>query len=265
MFFVVVVDVCVVGVGVGVVVVVALSMLSLSSLLCCRCRCVLVWLFRFWLSRLCVCLCCVVCVCVCVSVCVVSVCVGVVCLSLEVHGPRGPEWHFIAGATLVEAAYLAWEESHTNENVKLAMSSGLEDVYFLGERSPDDVLKNLQHVAKSLNLVGSAMPFEKVMVVSEIESAWQGREGLRLQHRQGHPSSGAWRASLLRLASRDASSRRRTRTAATKAARTNGLVREARQGSRQYTWRLSAHTSRTPSATIALTSRRKPAIDLRKT
>ena len=90
------------------------------------------------LSRLRVCLCCVVCVCV--SVCVVSVCVGVVCLSPEVNGPCGPEWHVIAGTTLVDAAYLTWEESPTNENVTLAIISGLEDVCILDERSPDDVL-----------------------------------------------------------------------------------------------------------------------------
>ena len=96
----------------------------------------------FWLHRFCcgcVFVCVAWCVYVCVSVCGVC-CVGVVCLSPEANGPCGPEWHFIAGATLVEAAYPAWEESHTNENVTLAIISGLEDVCILDERSPDDVL-----------------------------------------------------------------------------------------------------------------------------
>ena len=200
-----------------------LVLLLSSRCPCCRCRryyVVVVVVCWFGCSgfgyRGCVFVCVAWCASVCVSVCVVSVCVGVVCLSPEVHGPRGPEWHFIAGATLVEAAYLAWEESHTNENVKLAMSSGLEDVYFLGERSPDDVLKNLQHVAKSLNLVGSAMPFEKVMVVPRSRALGKVEKGCVYSIGKGTQAQAlggrrccAWRAGMRRAGGGQGQRRRR--------------------------------------------------------
>ena len=76
-------------------------------------------------------------------------------LNCDLQGPTGPKhMYLVAGATLIEAAYMAHQDSPNLQNVKLTIASGVK-VSILEPRSPPDILQYFMDEMNARNAIFS--------------------------------------------------------------------------------------------------------------
>ena len=98
-------------------------------------------------------------------------------------------WHLVAGATLVEAAYLAIEHDSTNRYVVSLLNDGLPHVKLLDARTPADALKWQKSIGNSFNSIASQESFIEVLdLVLDIETAWRAKR--RSVRKKASPAGG---------------------------------------------------------------------------
>ena len=82
-------------------------------------------------------------------------------------------FYFIAGATIIESAYEAWETDRGNDNIKETFKSGIRDVILIDKRCPDDVLEYLKKSLNKFNKMGNDTTWlENLIDVDVIENSW---------------------------------------------------------------------------------------------
>jgi hypothetical protein len=84
--------------------------------------------------------------------------------------PKGENVHyFIAGATLCEAAYEAFDspEAEKSPNVQFSRKSGLMSVSIIDKRAPPDVIEELADGQNEFNQIAGASSFMELYVKSQ--------------------------------------------------------------------------------------------------
>lgn len=89
---------------------------------------------------------------------------------------NGMTFAFVAGATLIEAAYLAMRTHPDNPNVAFMRKRGIPNVTLLDPRTPPDGIEHFKNIQNELNNVAAAISHvECCNTVPEIEKRWKDK------------------------------------------------------------------------------------------